>query len=124
MRKNLILNVFVATLLLISFTNCKKNGVGGKAEIKGFAFYKGKTQKPTTFYIKYGATSSPGSDVTKYDSSNNSDTDGKFDFKNLYRGDYFIYAVSVESGQTVTGGVHVFIGKSDIKDNVEIDLAP
>ena len=124
MKKLFSLNALLLVILCLSFSNCKKNGLGGKAEIKGYAFYKSKTQKPTTFYIKYGAKSMPGSDVSKYDASSNSDTDGKFDFKNLYKGDYYIYAVSVDGGQTITGGVHVSLSSSDFKDNIQIDLAP
>jgi len=117
------LSVLFCTLTLL-FTNCTKAGLGGKSEIKGYAAFNSKTVKPTTFYIKYGATSSPGTDLSKYDANSASDSDGKFDFKGLQKGDYFIYAVGIDNSTTVTGGIYVKVASGEFKDNVQINVAP
>ena len=122
-NKLVYLSVLFCTITLL-FTNCTKAGLGGKSEIKGYAYYNNKTIKPTTFYIKYGATTSPGSDLSKYDASSASDSDGKFDFKGLQKGDYFIYANGVDNYIIVTGGVYVKVASSEFKDNVQINVTP
>lgn len=121
--KVLSLGILLFTLGIT--TGCKKDEVAvGKGEIKGYALLNGKTLKPATFYIKYGAVSSPGSDITKYDRNSLSDSDGKFGFKELASGDYFIYAVGTDNGVKVTGGVHVVLANDEVKDNVAITVAP
>jgi hypothetical protein len=125
MRKNYIFSAFLFTLVLfMGLTSCKKEGLGGKGEIKGYASYENKTFKPAMFYIKYGADSSPGTDVSRYDASSASDSDGKFHFKELNKGDYYIYAVGPDEDRTLTGGVHVELGKDEQKENVQINVAP
>lgn len=115
--------VLLLFVLLFSF-GCKKEGIGGKGEIKGYATFNGKVIKSTTFYIKYGTKSSPGSDVSKYDGNSTGDSDGKFHFKELNQGDYYIYTVGAEGGQTLTGGMHVELEKNQIKDNIVIPVNP
>ena len=88
------------------------------------ALSNGKTLKPATFYIKYGAVSFPDTDVTKYDKNSLSDTDGKYDFKGLASGDYYIYATGTDNGVNVTGSVHVILSTDELKDNVTITVAP
>ena len=125
MRKLIVL----AGLFTILFLGCKKDvvitgGTGGKGEIKGYSSYNGKATKPTTFYIKYATITSPGTDITKYDFTNSSDLDGKFSFKELTQGDYYIYALSSDNGQALSGGVHVILLNNEIKDNVVISVNP
>ncbi|WP_162052266.1 SpaA isopeptide-forming pilin-related protein [Pontibacter pamirensis] len=125
MKKHLIFSAFLLTLVLfMGLASCTKEGLGGKGEIKGHAYYENKTLKASIFYIKYGADSSPGFDVSMYDASTASDSDGKFHFKGLNEGDYYIYAVSPDEGQTLVGGVHVEIDKDEHKGNVQINLTP
>jgi hypothetical protein len=52
------------------------------------------------------------------------DADGKFNFKELNKGNYYIHAVGTENGVTMTGGTNVELTKDQIKDNVEIGLNP
>ncbi|RDV15473.1 hypothetical protein DXT99_08230 [Pontibacter diazotrophicus] len=125
MGKKSIFSAFLfALVLFVGLTSCTKEGLGGKGEIKGHAYYESKSFKPAMFYIKYGADSSPGSDISRYDASSASDSDGKFHFKELNKGDYYIYAVGPDEGQTVAGGVHVELDKDEHKDNVQINVAP
>ena len=109
-------------IIVVALAACKKEGLGGKGEIKGSAMNSGKVVKSTVFYIKYGATDSPGTDVAQYDASAPADGDGKFNFKELNAGDYYIYAVGDEGGISMTGGAHVELTKDEIKDNVIIEV--
>ena len=104
---------------------CKKEeSIGGTGEIKGQSFYNGKATKTSNIYNKYGSQTSPGSDVSKYDSSIIGDSDRKFNFKELKSGDYYIHVVIMENGQIFTGGEHVALGNNEIKDNLNIEVYP
>jgi hypothetical protein len=120
--KYLSLGFFLLAVMILS--GCKKDDVVGKGEIKGYATSSGKTLKPATFYLKFGTVSSPGSDISKYDKNLLADTDGKFDFKGLSSGDYFIFATGTDNSVVVSGGIHVVLANDEIKDNVIITVAP
>lgn len=125
MKNKIISGLVVAFFVSAVFIGCKKDEtVAGKGEIKGYSTYNSKTIKPATFYVKFGVTTSPGADVSKYDKNNLSDSDGKFDFKTLGPGDYFIYAVATDNGVNLSGGVHVVLAQDELKDNVVIVLNP
>src|SRR5665647_2809603 len=109
------LSLGIVLFAAVILSSCKKDDVVGKGEIKGYAISSGKTLKPATFYLKYGAVSSPGSDVSKYDKNLLADTDGKFDFKGLSSGDYFIFATGTDNGVIVSGGIHVVLANDEIK---------
>lgn len=121
--------IYFLLLLPIIFFGCRKNasGSGGKAQINGFVEYQGnKVSKNTVVYIKYGATSFPGTDISQYDSQQNVDSQGNFVFGTLFEGDYYLYATgsyidSYNFIKTVTGGIHVTI--STRKANLNYDIA-
>lgn len=119
-----LLSLGIILLIAVIFSGCKKDDVVGKGEIKGSALSNGKTLKPATFYLKFGAVSSPGIDVSKYDKNLLADIDGKFDFKGLSGGDYFIFATGTDNGVIVSGGIHVVLANDEIKDNVTITVVP
>jgi hypothetical protein len=120
-----LLSTGVLLFSIILLGSCKKDGgINGSGEVKGYAVLNGKTLKPTTFYIKYGATTSPGTNISKYDSNSLSDSDGKFNFKGLQGGDYFIYAIGTDNGVSVSGGTHVVLSNGEVKENVAIQVAP
>jgi len=101
-------------LLLFSFllfSSCHKPGPGGSATIKGIVMHQSKSIKGSVVYIKYGATQSPGADVTYYDESVTTDAQANYQFQNLRRGDYFLFAVGFDSAavQSVSGGIHIEI---------------
>jgi len=79
--------------LCVFFLGCKKNGAGGKASISGVVGYNGSPVVPCTVYIKYGATTSPGTNPVDYDNQVNVDGTGAFTIASLYPGDYFLYAI-------------------------------
>ncbi|HXD92311.1 MAG TPA: hypothetical protein VNX01_03820, partial [Bacteroidia bacterium] len=83
---------FVFLLCVILF-GCRKNesASGGKAAINGFVEFTGiingiyvsnvRISRGTVVYIKYDATSFPGTDISQYDSQQNVDAKGNFNFQ-------------------------------------------
>lgn len=121
--KILSLGIVLFTILMAS--GCKKDEpVTANGQIKGSAISNGKTLKPTTFYLKFGTVNFPGTDISKYDKYNVADADGKFSFKGLSNGDYYIYAIGVDNGVNVSGSIHILLVNDEIKDNVIITLVP
>jgi hypothetical protein len=90
MSKYKIYSVF---FLFLIFIGCKKEGTGGKAQISGFVVYNGNRVPGAVIYIKYGATTSPGSNPAIYDSQQTSDSQGNFSFGSLTTGNYYLYAI-------------------------------
>ena len=113
----IILILFVSLLL----TNCKKNKIGGNAEIKGKVLHHAKSIAGATIYIKYNAKDFPGEDVTKYDTKVNADANGNFSIK-VYKGDYFIYGYGEDKDipppYIVKGGAQVSIRNREVVDIV------
>ena len=93
-------------LLLIS---CKKEGTGGKASITGLVKHHALNVPGATVYIKYGATEFPGIDPSKYDANMTTGSDARFEFKNLKKGNYFLFSIGYDTAifQTVKGGMPV-----------------
>jgi len=98
-------------IAFIAFASCVKPGKGGKAILSIHVFEgvspcdeNDKTVVPNAIvWIKYGGTG-PEPDVSSYDDSQLTDFGGKTVFKNLKRGDYYLYAVKDTLSTTITGG--------------------
>ncbi len=79
-------------------------------------------------YIKYGAKEFPGFDVNTYDEKKyagvNGEEKGKTKFENLYKGDYYLYAVGYDSAifEKVSGGIYVKLSKNSEIKNVAIPI--
>ena len=110
MKKTFYLLLLLAIALVVS---CTKEGMGGKATIKGMAMHHSQMVSGATVYIKYNATELPGTNVTYYDDHVSSDANADFQFSDLKKGDYYLFAVGFDStiSQQVSGGVHVEIKK-------------
>ena len=95
-------------ILLVS---CGKEGPGGKGAIHGMVKHHSAAIPGAVVYIKYGATESPGSNVTYYDASVTADAQANYQFPDLKRGDYYLFAVGFDStiAQPVFGGIPVEI---------------
>ena len=128
----------LSLLCLILLGGCRKNeeASGGKAQISGFVEFTGtingypvsgaRISRNTVVYIKYGATSFPGTDLSQYDNQQNVDSKGNFDFGTMFIGSYYLYATGVyienNGFQTnVAGGVQVNI--TNRKANLNYDIA-
>lgn len=97
-------------LLLIPFlfiaVSCRKEGPGGKSTVKGVVYYNGAVVPQAAVYIKYGATESPGNDISLYDTYTTTDGQGNYIFSSLVQGNYYIYASGLDqvSNFNVKGG--------------------
>lgn len=115
-----VFNVLIAAVILF-FSSCIKEGPGGKASIKGTVKHHSKLIPGSVVYIKYGATDSPGSNVTYYDASVNADVNAYFEFTDLKRGDYYLFGVGYDSSivQDLSGGVPIKIkSKTEVIETV------
>ncbi len=109
-------NIILTTLLSITvvvFYSCKKEGTGGKASITGYVKHHSKLIPNAAVYIKYGAKESPGTNPANYDASIVADGSAKYEFKELNKGDYYLFGIGYDSAifNSVTGGTPVVIKK-------------
>ena len=113
----------VLVCILMSIGACKKEGTGGKAEIHGHVKHHKVHIPNAVVYIKYGAKELPAN-ISDYDAETiASSGDGHYEFEELQKGNYFIYAVGYDStiSETVLGGGAVKIRKKT--EEVEYDVA-
>src|SRR4051812_48530064 len=119
MKKYLIYSL----LLSLSFVSCKKNELGGKAEIKGQVKHHTKVIANAIIYIKFNAKEFPGTDVSVYNDKVTADANGNYTIK-CYKGDYYLYAVGtdldVPPPSIVKGGAPISIRNKEV---VEAELA-
>lgn len=103
--------IFTSLLVLtsLSFYSCRKEGTGGKSSVNGNVYHHSTPIPNAIVYIKYGATEFPGIDVTVYDSYVTADANAHFEFKDLRKGDYFLYGVGYDNNifENVKGGVGI-----------------
>lgn len=101
--KNLKYIVLMVTAL--AFFGCKKNQLGGKSNIKGKVAHHGVAIPYAKVYIKFNAADFPGEDVSKYDATLDADHNGNFLVSNIYRGQYYFYAVGVDPALGTTNNI-------------------
>jgi hypothetical protein len=109
--------------LLFSFGSCKKEGTGGKSSVSGNVKHHSKLIPNAIVYIKYGATEFPGVDISLYDDQITSDTNAHYEFKELQKGDYYLYGVGMDgigaSSYQVSGGVGIKLKRNE---SITIDV--
>lgn len=107
MNKSILMILTMITFTVL--TACHKEGTGGKSSISGNVKHHDEIIPNATVYIKYGATELPGTSPSSYDASTAADANGHYEFKNLRKGDYFLYGVGFDTDhmETVTGGISV-----------------
>lgn len=100
-------------IAIFTITSCKKEGTGGSAIITGYSRHHAKAIPNAMVYIKYGVMESPGTDPANYDANTTSDGSGKYEFKELNKGNYYLYGIGYDSAisNIVTGGIPVTIKK-------------
>lgn len=103
------LPILLTAIVLTMLFACVKEGPGGKCVIKGSVKHHDSLIPGATVYIKYNATESPGDDITKYDASVNANSAAYYEFADLRKGDYYLFAVGFDSSinQPVYGGIPV-----------------
>lgn len=102
--------VIALLIVVIVFTACKKNDIGGDCVIEGTVKHHTKVIKDGSVFLKFKATDQPGGDTTVYDAKVRVDANGNFKF-NVYKGQYYIYGYGFDYGipapYIVTGGLGV-----------------
>lgn len=109
---------------IVALVSCKKEpGIGGDATIKGRIWVKDYNTTFTNLIGEY-----PGKDVyvyivygdnEGYDKRIKTDYNGVFAFKNLYKGDYTLYAYSADSTLTDLSGEVAVIKSVTINERKE-----
>lgn len=114
----------ILALAVIAFVSCKKEGLGGKAKITGAVLHHDTPIPNAIVYIKYGTKESAGTDGANYDASVNADANAKFEFPDLQKGDYYLYATGYDSNisANVKGGNPVEIKKKTENKNNDVQV--
>jgi hypothetical protein len=103
------MRLFLPIAIAVFIVSCTKPGTGGKAKLNIHVIREtsGIVVPFATVYIKYGATDFPGGDPSYYDDSRTADNAGETEFEGLQRGNYYLYAVAIDTstGATTEGGI-------------------
>jgi hypothetical protein len=107
--------ILVVATLAVGFASCQKAGTGGDAQISYMVKHHDMHIPNATVYIKFNADEFPGDNISEYDLSDQSDSEGHGHFESLKKGKYYLYAVGYDSSvaQPVVGGVAIKIAKKD-----------
>lgn len=118
------IKILTAILAFTIISSCKKEGTGGKATIMGYVKHHSAPIPNATVYIKFGATESPGTSPSNYDANITADANGKYEFKELNKGDYYILSIGYDSAisNTVIGGTGAKIKKKTETVNTDIPV--
>jgi hypothetical protein len=110
-------------LVLLALSSCKKAGTGGDFTIAAFPQHHGKAINNGVVYIKYNADELPGQAPSDFDDSapivSHPGEAAHAHFKELKKGDYYIYHIGYDStiSQTVKGGIPI-----KLKKEKEVDV--
>lgn len=118
------LRLTVMLIAMFTISSCKKEGDGGSATITGYTKHHAKPISSAVIYIKYGAKEFPGTSPSSYDASVTSDANGKFEFKNLNKGNYYLFGSGYDSAISapVIGGVPVNIKNKGETVNANVPI--
>ncbi|MEY3443895.1 MAG: hypothetical protein RLZZ519_2176 [Bacteroidota bacterium] len=116
--KHLKIFSFALLTLLAFVSGCKKEGIGGNAEVAFTVEHHEDMIPYATVYIKYGAKEFPGATTSVYDDSVLTDATSHGHFHELVKGDYYLYGVGYDSAvsEIVKGGIGLSL---DAKDALE-----
>lgn len=106
--------IFLSGIMAVA---CKKEGPGGKSSVSGAVKHHTELIPNAIVYIKYDAKEFPGANVSIYDASSPADANAHYEFKELQKGDYYLYAVGYDSTEQVqvTGGIGVKLKRNEAK---------
>lgn len=99
--------ISISVFSLFAFSSCYKEGNGGKSSVNGYVSHHSHRVAGATVYIKYGVVEFPGNDVSKYDASVTADANAHYEFKDLRKGEYYLYGIGYDNSimETVAGGI-------------------
>jgi len=120
--KNLLL-LFLPFLLFL-FACQKEEGKSGNARIQGSVQHHNQVIPFASVFIHYGSLESPGTRPENYQDSVKADAQGKFEFRDLTQGKYYLYSTGWDAQWTppsvVFGGIPVEIFQR--KESVAVTL--
>jgi hypothetical protein len=134
------LALIVMALLLVTFVNCKKKtttptntcvaGTGGSIAIVCYAVHNGDTLlnyaiHPDTAFVKFSATTSPGTSPSNYDTYFESEAgEDHVHCSKLKCGDYFIYRTAFDSvaNKVYHGTATVSLSSTDTEKDIFISV--
>ncbi|MFA7379101.1 MAG: hypothetical protein WC150_01485 [Bacteroidia bacterium] len=124
MKTKIIFTTLIIAMMITTVLSCKKEGTGGKAIITGYIKHHSAPIPNATVYIKYGAKESAGISPSNYDASVTAGADAKYEFKELNKGDYYVFSVGYDSAisNAVVGGIPVTIKKKTETVNANIPV--
>lgn len=107
--KWIFLGLLLAAVATMTFQGCKTEGFDGDGSISGRVAHHGLKIPDATVYIKFHATELPSTNVSDFDASVQSDSNGDYTISSLKKGKYYLYAVGYDSSisQVVRGGLAV-----------------
>lgn len=120
--KTIKITAILLIVSLFTFTSCKKEaGFGGDNNIVGTVTYKGTAMPNAIVHLAIKATAA----TTTYDATTLTDASGKYSFKGLNKGDYFVDA-DYTNGLDIkleSGGAKVTVGakKGDVTVNLTVE---
>ena len=119
MKKLLLLTTIV---LLTLFSCTKEEGEGGRSSITGKIHITDKTGGNQGDYYApdYDVYIIYGEDDDIYDDDTKTNYDGSFEFKNLRKGSYRIFAYTIDLNQT--SGVAPVFKSADLGGNEKFDI--
>ena len=123
--KTKIKTVLITTTLLILNFSCKKNDIGGEAEVHVLIYHHETPIKGSTLYVKFDATSEPSDPTANYDLKLlGEEDDNHVHVEGLRAGNYYFYAVGFDSvaNKVVSGGVATKIKWSERKKKKEVTV--
>jgi hypothetical protein len=95
--------------IVLLTSGCHKEGTGGKSSVSGTVKHHAAPIPYCVVYIKYGAKEFPGTNTGLYDASVTADGSGNYEFKDLRKGDYYLYGFGYDPSiqENVSGGIAV-----------------
>lgn len=119
-------NLFILSFPFLLFLSAcqKEEGKNGKALIQGIVQHHNQAIPFASVFIHYGSLESPGTRPDNYQDSVKSDAQGKFEFRDLAKGKYYLYSTGWDAQWTppsvVFGGIPVEIFQR--KESVAVTL--
>jgi hypothetical protein len=117
--------IIYSLLLYSALISCGKEGLGGKATIKGTVKHHSTPIPKAVVYIRYGTKDFPGSNVTHYDASVTANANAEYEFTNLKKGDYYLFGVGFDSSivKNVVGGIPIEIKNKTETVSMDVPVA-
>ena len=120
--------ITISLLLLVSISSCNRDKEKLPADVAVYVKHHGALIPGAKVYVKYNASEFPGTDVSLYNDSATTGTDGEANghahFEDLSAGNYYFYSTGYDSTimDDVMGGIGLNVPESETKKELELDI--